>query len=87
MEPNRYWFLYFGLLFIFLGSRVGRILCGHVSMLFRAGMYLVLALLTAALAKILLGLSGFLLKIANKMEGEDGAEAKSVEEGGEKERG
>ena len=65
MEPNRYWLLYFGLLFVFLGSNVGKAFCLWVSGILRACFYAVLALAAAALAKLLLTLSSLLLKIAN----------------------
>lgn len=65
MEPNRYWLLYFGLLFVFLGSNVGKAFCLWVSSILRACFYAVLALAAAALAKLLLTLSSLLLNIAN----------------------
>ena len=65
MEPNRYWLLYFGLLFVFLGSNVGRAFCRWASSILRACFYAVLALAAAALAKLLWELSSLLLKIAN----------------------
>ena len=59
MEPNRYWLLYFGLLFVFLGSNVGKAFCLWVSGILRACFYAVLALAAAALAKLLLTKKSF----------------------------
>ena len=65
MEPNRYWLLYFGLLFVFLGSNVGQAFCLWVFNILRACFYAALALAAAALAKLLWKLSFMLLKFAN----------------------
>ena len=65
MEPNRYWLLYFGLLFIFLGSKVGQAFCWWTYNILRACIYAVLALAAATAAKLLLELSFLLLKFAN----------------------
>lgn len=65
MEPNRYWLLYFGLLFIFLGIKVGQAFCLWAFNIFRACFYTVLALAAAALAKLLWKVSFLLLKFAN----------------------
>ena len=65
MEPNRYWLLYFGLLFIFLGSKVGQAFRLWVSSILRACLYAALALAAAAAAKLLWEVSFLLLKFAN----------------------
>ena len=65
MEPNRYWLLYFGLLFVFLGSKVGQAFRLWVSSILRACFYATLALAAAAVAKLLWELSSLLLRIAN----------------------
>ena len=65
MEPNRYWLLYFGLLFVFLGSKVGQAFRLWVFNILRACLYAALALAAAALAKLLWKLSFMLLKFAN----------------------
>ena len=65
MEPNRYWFLYFGLLFVFLGSKVGQAFRVWVSGILRAFLYAALALAAAAAAKLLWEVSFLLLKFAN----------------------
>jgi hypothetical protein len=65
MEPNRYWLLYFGLLFVFLGSKVGQAFRLWVFNILRACFYAALALAAAALAKLLWKLSFMLLKFAN----------------------
>ena len=65
MEPNRYWLLYFGLLFVFLGSNVGQAFRLWVFNILRACFYATLALVAAALAKLLWKLSFMLLKFAN----------------------
>ena len=57
MEPDRYWFLYFGLLFVFLGSRAGQAICRIAFNLIRACFYMTLALLAGAAAGLLLVLS------------------------------
>ena len=82
MEPNRYWLLYFGLLFVFLGSNVGRAFCRWMSSVLRACLYAVLALAAAALAKLLWELSSLLLRIANAHgdEQESRAAAKAKDE-------
>ena len=61
MEPNRYWLLYFGLLFVFLGSKVGQALCLWTYNILRACFYAALALAAAALAKLLWEVSFLLL--------------------------
>ena len=65
MEPNRYWLLYFGLLFVFLGSKVGQAFCLWAFNILRACFYAALALAAAALAKLLWEVSFLLLKFAN----------------------
>ena len=65
MEPNRYWLLYFGLLFVFLGSKVGQAFCMWALNILRACFYAVLALAAAAAAKLLWKLSCLLLKFAD----------------------
>ena len=65
MEPNRYWLLYFGLLFVFLGSKVGQAFRLWVFNILRACFYAALALAAAALAKLLWKVSFLLLKFAN----------------------
>lgn len=67
MEPNRYWLLYFGLLFVFLGSKVGQALCLWTYNILRACFYATLALAAAALAKLLWEVSFLLLKFANAL--------------------
>ncbi|MBP5199068.1 MAG: hypothetical protein J6Z82_00250 [Schwartzia sp.] len=51
MEPDRYWFLYFGLLFLFLSSKVGKMSFFLVFDFLRAGFFLTLALLAAIASK------------------------------------
>ncbi len=79
MEPNRYWLLYFGLLFVFLGSKVGQAFRLWAFNILRACFYAALALAAAALAKLLWKLSSLLLKFANAhmKEQEKHASAKS----------
>jgi len=67
MEPNRYWLLYFGLLFVFLGSKVGQAFRLWVFNILRACFYAALALAAAALAKLLWEVSFLLLKFANAL--------------------
>lgn len=67
MEPNRYWLLYFGLLFVFLGSKVGQAFCLWAYNILRACFYAALALAAATVAKLLLELSFLLLKFANAL--------------------
>ena len=69
MEQNRYWLLYFGLLFIFLGSKVGQASRLWASNILRACIYAVLALSAAAIAKLLWNLSCLLLIFANAHKG------------------
>lgn len=81
MEPNRYWLLYFGLLFVFLGSKVGQAFRLWVSSILRACFYATLALAAAAVTKLLWELSALLLKFANAhmKEQEKHASAKAVD--------
>jgi hypothetical protein len=65
MEPNQYWLLYFGLLFIFLGSKVGQAFRWWIYNIFRACFYAALALAAFAAAKLLLAVSNLLLKFTN----------------------
>lgn len=65
MEPNRYWLLYFGLLFVFLGSMVGQAFCLWTYNILRACFYAALALAAATAAKLLWEVSFLLLKFAN----------------------
>ncbi len=65
MEPNRYWLLYFGLLFVFLGSKVGQAFRLWAINILRACFYAALAVAAAAAANLLWKLSCFLLKFAN----------------------
>ena len=44
MEPNRYWFLYLGLLFLFLSSRLGQAVCLRVYGILHFVYYMTLAL-------------------------------------------
>ena len=64
MEPDRYWFLYLGLLFIFLGSEIGQSICLRAMYLVRACFYLALALLFAAAALFFRVLGAMLLWFA-----------------------
>ncbi len=50
MEPDRYWFLYLGLLFVFLGSETGLAVCFRVIWAVRWCFYMTLALLAAVAA-------------------------------------
>ena len=79
MEPNRYWLLYFGLLFIFLGSKVGQAFRWWIYNIFRACFYAALALAAFAAAKLLLAVSFLLLKFTDMhmQEQETHASAKS----------
>ena len=65
MEPNKYWLLYFGLLFIFLGSRTGQVICFRVFVLILACFYMVLAAAAMIAAKLLWVLGGLLLRLAD----------------------
>lgn len=65
MEPNQYWLLYFGLLFIFLGSKVGQAFRWWIYNIFRACFYAALALAAFAAAKLLLAVSSMLLKFTD----------------------
>ena len=65
MEPNRYWLLYFGLLFVFLGSKVGQAFCMWAFNIIRACFYAALALAAFAAAKLLLAVSSMLLKFTD----------------------
>ncbi len=67
MEPNRYWLLYFGLLFVFLGSKVGQAFCLWAYNIMRACFYAALALAAATVAKLLWEVSFLLLKFANAL--------------------
>ena len=58
MEPDRYWFLYLGLLFIFLGSEIGQSICLRAMYLVRACFYLALALLLLYTALLYLAIRG-----------------------------
>ncbi len=53
MEPDRYWFLYLGLLFIFLGSEMGQEICARAFSLVCAAFYMALALLFATASFVL----------------------------------
>ncbi len=66
MEPDRYWFLYFGLLFVFLGSRVGLEICWRAFNLVRACFYIMLALLAGAAATVLEALHVMLLRYVDR---------------------
>ena len=50
MEPNRYWFLYLGLLFLFLSGRVGQVICFRVFVILHFCFYMTLALAARFLA-------------------------------------
>lgn len=67
MEPNRYWLLYFGLLFVFLGSKVGQAFCLWAYNILRACFYAALAMVAATVAKLLWEVSFLLLKFANAL--------------------
>ncbi len=67
MEPNRYWLLYFGLLFVFFGSNVGQAFCLWTYSIMRAWFYAAVALAAAAVAKLLWEVSILLLKFANAL--------------------
>ncbi len=65
MEPNQYWLLYFGLLFIFLGSKIGQAFRWWIYHIFRACFYTALALAAFAAAKLLFEVSSMLLKFTD----------------------
>ena len=65
MEPNRYWLLYFGLLFVFLGSKTGQAFRWWTFNILRACFYAALAIAAVAAAKLLLEVSNLLLKFTN----------------------
>ena len=65
MEPNKNWFLYFGLLFIFLGSKIGQAICCRVFCLIYACFYMVLAVMAGIASKLLWALSELLLRLVN----------------------
>lgn len=69
MEPDRYWFLYLGLLFIFLGSEIGQGICFRVFALVHAVFYLALALLFATASFVLRVISTVLLWFATRRAG------------------
>ena len=65
MEPNKYWLLYLGLLFVFLGSNTGQAICFRVSCLVRACFYMMLAVAAMIAAKLFWAIGGVLLRLAN----------------------
>ena len=65
MEPNRYWFLYLGLLFLFLSSRVGQAICLRVYGILRFCFYMTLALVAGLLALFFQGVSILILRFAD----------------------
>lgn len=77
MEPNRYWLLYFGLLFVFLGSKIGQAFRLWAFNILRACFYVALALAAAAVAKLLWKLSSLLLKVSNALMEEHERRAKT----------
>ena len=64
MNPNRYWLLYFGILFVFLGSKRGQEVCRHVFNLFRTIFYLSLALIAGGLSMFFWALNALLQQFA-----------------------
>ena len=80
MEPDRYWFLYLGLLFIFLGSEMGQEICARVFSLVCAAFYMALALLFATASFVLRVISAVLLWLASRWAG--GQEKETKEQAG-----
>ncbi len=70
MEPNRYWFLYFGLLFVFLGSRSGQVICWRLFNLVRAVFHITMALIAGVVSSFLWALSKLLLRYVERRIGE-----------------
>lgn len=66
MESNRYWFLYFGLLFVFLGSETGLVICWRAFILVRLIFYMTRALLAGAVVGICWALGRLLRWYANR---------------------
>ena len=79
MEPDRYWFLYFGLLFLFLSSKTGNMVCFVILDFLRTGFFLTVALLAAIAAKLCWAVSVILFRFAvfwkEKREGRTEADA------------
>ena len=76
MEPDRYWFLYLGLLFIFLGSEMGQEICARVFSLVCAGFYMALALLFATASFVLRVIGTMLLWLVSRWAGGEEEDAK-----------
>ena len=70
MEPDRYWFLYLGLWFIFLGSEMGQEICARVFALVCAAFYMALALLFATASFVLRVIGTVLLWFVLRRAGE-----------------
>ncbi len=70
MEPNRYWFLYFRLLFILLGSRAGQIICWRLFNLIRAVFHITLSLIAGVVSRFLWALSQLLLRYIERKKAE-----------------
>lgn len=70
MALNRYWFLYFGLLFVFLGSRGGQVICWCLFNLIRAGFHITMALIAGVASRLLWALSKLLLRYVERKKAE-----------------
>ncbi len=67
MEPTRYWLLFAGILLIFLGSRIGQIICLRVFNMLRSAYYLAIAVLALGGALFFQRLGVVLLWIARRL--------------------
>ena len=65
MEPNKYWLLAIGLVFVFVGSRTGFRICNHIYNIIRSCFYLTIALIFAVAAKFMWFVSLALLSLGN----------------------
>ena len=79
MEPDRYWFLYLGLLFVILGSETGLAVCFRVVGFVRWFFYMTLALLAECGALFFWALSVLFHWLLHRGQ-EEGDEAANAEE-------
>ena len=64
MVPNRYWFLYLGLFFLFLSSRAGQVICLRVYGILHFCFYMTLALGAGFLALLCQGAAILITRFA-----------------------
>lgn len=79
MEPDRYWFLYLGLLFVFLGSETGMAVCFRVIWAVRWFFYMMLALLAEIAACFFWALSMLVRRPSGRGREEDDETANAEE--------